>query len=103
MSVDPEQLQQLSEKLDRLLGRANGSDLHIFDAEEVAEIKRAIAFHGALMDENVSVETLAAMVKIFNRLDGALWVGGRAVFVVGVIGVLIVNYERILDFLGGGK
>jgi hypothetical protein len=73
---------------------------YIFSDDEVAALKEAITLQRELKEKGVPPRVVARMAAVFVKLDGAAWFGGKAVFVAGAIGVLIVNWERIAEVIG---
>ena len=76
-----DEIQALTQKLDRLLAKNGGTEPHIFDDEEVAKIKRLMLF----LDR---IESLGFLAKYaFYLLLGA--------------GAILANWERLSSWWRG--
>lgn len=87
----------INEKLDALMGAA---DIHIFDAVEIAKIKKGIAFVEAF---DADPATLLRVAKAFRAVEGWVTVTQKVGLVIAFIVLLATNWERIISWLPGAK
>ena len=66
----------LAKKIDRLLQQSDGVEPHIFDASEVADLQRVLAF--------------------VRRIDALGWWGKWLFYAMVAIGTVFTNWDRIL-------
>ncbi|MGB0854612.1 MAG: hypothetical protein ACPGSI_15060 [Pikeienuella sp.] len=74
-------LNDLSNKIDRLLEKSDGVEPHIFNEAEVKDLQRVLIF--------------------VNRIDALGWWGRWAFYLVVTAGAIIANWDRIRGFFKG--